>query len=272
MRKFILLLSVPGVLAACAPNSNSALNNVASQTVDDIACKNQKLEEKLWDGLKTYLIEQKEIPSSAVLKTAMHEQVAKLAEANPRLTNDDVARINGNLDQLVTSLLDEAPQGERVESSEQLLGLLSAIDVGDRSTTFRSYMQDRVQGDFKALAKTVQSYDLECNNQGSSAVADEDSSKSVDAPSVNYSYEYQKQQALKAGVALAVFGERWTLATAYQSCQSVQLAPMNDKTGDLKGIAITGKHPDGVGNKRMIASLSQVQATHPYLKLSLIHI
>lgn len=272
MRKLILFFSIPGVLAACAPNSNSALSDVASQTVDDIACKNQKLEEKLWDGLKTYLIEQKEIPSSEALKTAMHSQVAKLAEANPRLTSDDVARINGNLDQLVSSLLEEAPQGERVTTSEQLLGLLSAIDVGDRSTTFRSYMQDRVRGDFKALSKTVQAYELECNSQGSSGVADNSSSSdtgnrdSETVVEVSYNYEYQKQQALAAGVPLAVFGERWAFATAYQSCQSVRLAPLDDKVGDIKGIAITGKHPDGVGNKRVIASLSEVQSTHPYIK------
>lgn len=272
MRKLILFFSIPGVLAACAPNSNSALSDVASQTVGDIACKNQKLEEKLWDGLKTYLIEQKEIPSADALKLAMHSQVAKLAEANPRLTSDDVARINGNLDQLVSSLLEEAPQGERVTTSDQLLGLLSAIDVGDRSTTFRSYMQDRVRGDFKALSKTVQSYELECNNQSSSGVADNGASTGTESETTpvieatSYSYEYQKQQALAAGVPLAVFGERWAFATAYQSCQSVQLAALDDKVADIKGIAITGKHPDGVGNKRVIASLAQVQATHPYIK------
>ncbi|MGE5086293.1 MAG: hypothetical protein ACM3MG_08355 [Bacillota bacterium] len=273
MRKLILFFSLPGVLAACAPNSNSALSVVASQTVDDIACKNQKLEEKLWDGLKTYLIEQKEIPSADALKAEMHTQVARLAEANPRLTSEDVARINGNLDQLVSSLLEEAPKGERVTTSEQLLGLLSAIDVGDRSTTFRSYIQDRVRGDFKALSKTVQSYQLDCNNQTSSAPADGSSTTNAEngnsgsaAVEANYGFEYQKNQALAAGVPLAVFGERWALATAYQSCQSVRLAPLDDKVGDVQGIAIIGKHPDGIGNRRVIASLSEVQATHPYIK------
>ncbi|MBO9667728.1 MAG: hypothetical protein J7501_13055 [Bdellovibrio sp.] len=245
------------------------MDSMASQTVSDIACKDQKLEEKMWDGIKSYLIEQKSVPSADALKVAFHTQVAKLADANPRLTSDDVRRIQGDLDKLVDSLLVEAPQGERVQTSEELLTLLSAIDVGDRSTTFRSYMQDRVRSDFTQLSKTVQSYELDCpantgnSSQGETATA---TPTPTPSPTPNYSFEYQKQQALAAGVPLAVFGERWAFATAYQSCQAVQLAPMNNQTEDLKGIQITGKHSDGVGNKRVIASLSQVQTTHPYIK------
>ncbi len=251
-------------MTACAPQFHPAVENIASNTAQDIACKNQKLETKLWDGLKTYLIEQKQIPTASEMKSAMHVQIEKLAADNAQLGNADIAKINGDLDALVDSLLTEAPQGERVETPEQLLGLLSAIDVGDRSTVFRSYMQDRVRGNFTALTKTVQSYDLNCNSTSGSGspVAEE----AVPAPAPNYDYEYQKQQALAAGVPIAVFGERWAFATAYQTCQSLEMNPLNAKTPDMQGIKITGKHPDGVGNKREIASLSTVQATHPYIK------
>lgn len=269
-------------MTACAPQGYEAANNIASQTVQDIACKDQELETKLWDGLKTYLLEQKAIPSADTMKQAMHDQVDKLAQDNPQMTSSDVKRLSGDLDKLVDSLLSEAPQGERVETPEQLLILLSAIDVGDRTTVFRSYMQDKVRGDFNQLKKTVQSFDLNCpppsssgngnNTAGTTPATPEPEAETGSEtpapiqPEPNRDYEYHKQQALNSGTPLAVLGGRWAFATAYQSCQSVQLPSMNDQTPDVQGISIVGKHSDGVGSKRAIASLSKVQSTHYYVR------
>ncbi|WP_255490297.1 hypothetical protein [Bdellovibrio sp. KM01] len=272
MRNLILSMSASVLLAGCGQQYSVAVDGMASQTVSDIACKNQQLEEKLYDGLKSYLIEQKSIPSAVDLKSAFKTHVEKLAQENPRMTAEQQSRIQSNLDQLVDSLLEEAPQGERIETSEQLLGLLSAIDVGDRSTTFRSYMQDRVRSNFNQLSSTVKAMDLDCPPAGDSTQSTDGGAATTPVepttPQIeaNPDYDYHKKQAVAAGVPLAVFGERWALATAYQSCNSLEIPALNDSVADIKGIAITGKHSDGVGNKRVIASLSQVQATHPYLK------
>ncbi|WP_413561523.1 hypothetical protein [Bdellovibrio sp. HCB209] len=272
MRKLILSMSASVLLVACGQQYPAAIDGMASQTVSDIACKNQQLEEKLYDGLKSYLIEQKSIPSAMDLKSAMKSQVDKLAQENPRMTPEQISRLQTELDSLVESLLSETIQGERIETSDQLLGLLSAIDVGDRSTTFRSYMQDRVRGNFDKLSTTIKAMDLNCPSTDSNTAAG--STEDTSSPSenlvpevqANADYEYHKKAAVEAGVPLAVFGERWALATAYQSCNSLEVPALDDSVADIKGIAITGTHSDGVGSKRMIASLAQVQATHPYLK------
>jgi hypothetical protein len=273
MKKIALLLAISGAMTACSPQGHQAIQKIADQTTDSIACKDQKLEEKLWDGLKSYLIEQESIPTADALKDALHSQVEKLAEQNPQFTSENQTRLTQNLDQVVDSLLSEAPNGERVETSQELLVLLSAIDVGDRTTVFRSYMQDKVRGQLTSLNKTVNSLSLDCSNSsagtGDSGSTDtaETEDPSVSTPeAVSRDYAYHKQQAISNGESLAVFGGRWTFATAYQACQSVQLPSMNDQTPELQGIKITGKHSDGVGNKRAIASLSLVQNTHPYLK------
>lgn len=265
------------MMTACAPQFQPAMESIASNTVQDIACKNGQLETKLYDGLKSYLIEQKSIPSAEEMKAAMHAQVSKLQADNTRMTDAQAQKLNGDLDALIDSLLSEAPQGERVETPEQLLVLLSAIDVGDRTTTFRAYMQDRVRANFTTLSKTVSSYDLNCSNTSTAGSATNgttdsnvaqgsDSSATNPTPEPNYDYEYQKAQALAAGVPLAVFGERWAFATAYQSCNALELNPLDASTPSIQGIEVVGKHSDGVGNKRAIASLSKVQATHPYIK------
>ncbi|WP_374030292.1 hypothetical protein [Bdellovibrio bacteriovorus] len=282
MKTHGMVLILGMMMTACAPQGYEAMNNIASQVGNDIACKDNKLEMKLWDGLKAYLIEQKEIPASETLKQAMRDQVQKLAAENPGMTSEDQEKLQAQLDKLVVSLLEEAPKGERVETPEQLLMLLSAIDVGDRSTVFRSYMQDKVRGNFTQLSKTVESFELNCPS-GDNSTAGTDSgsdSGSTDAgsgsggsnvveeptPAPNRDYEYHKAQALSAGEPLAVFGARWAFATSYQTCQSVALPDLNAQTPTISGISIVGKHSDGVGSKREIASLSKVQATHPYIK------
>ena len=265
MGKHYLYIGIFAAMTACAPQSHQALDNIASNTASDISCKSQQLESKLYDGLKSYLIEQQAIPTADEMKAAFHSQVDKLADENSRMTGDQKTQLNSNLDQLVDSLLVEAPTGERVTDSATLLQLLSAIDVGDRSTTFRAYMQDRVRANFTALQKTVQSMSLDCNTSSStSAVAADD--MTTPSPAPNYDYNYQKQQATAAGVNAAVFGERWAFATAYQSCQTLTMEPLSSKTPNIQGITITGKHSDGIGNKRMISSLAKVDATHPYIK------
>lgn len=263
-------------MSACAPQGYEAVSNIANNTVQDIACKSVSTESKLWDGLKTYLLEQKSIPSADTMKQAFHEQVAKLSENNPQLSSEDVKRLNSDLDRLVETLLVEAPEGERVQSPEQLLILLSAMDVGDRSTVFRAYMQDKVRGNLSALSKTIQTLDTNCpagsDDNASAGVtspstgADEDTSVGVVEPSADKDYEWHKAQALNSGSNLATFGGRWAFATAYQSCQSLQLPSMDARTPDVQGIAIVGTHPDGVGRKRSIASLSKVQSSHYYIR------
>lgn len=249
-------------MTGCAPQGYEAVSTIASQTVQNIACKDAALEENLWDGLKTYLIEQKTLLSVEDLQQALDTEIEKLAHNNPQLTQQETHRLSSDLRQLVVSLLGEAPQGERVTTSEQLLILLSALDVGDRSTVFRSYMQSKVRQQFQSLQKTVQSFDLNC------PAPENSSSEPSAAPVVeqNKDFEFHKAQALAQGDNLSVFGGRWAFATAYQSCQSVQLPSMTSQTPDISGISIVGKHPDGVGSKRMIANLAQLQSTHYYIR------
>ncbi len=259
------------MLTACSPG-NPVITNLASQTVDDIACKNTNMETKLWDGLKSYLIEQKEIPTADALQVALKSQVDALAQQNPRMTQDQAAKLSSDLNNLVQSLLAEAPAGERVETPEQLLMLLSAIDVGDRTTTFRAYMQDKVRGNFTALQKTVSTLDVNCpsgsgsSDNGSQAGGGTMTPEVPVVEEINYDYAYHKAQAVSQGEPLAVFGSRWTFATTYQNCSALETPDMDAKTPEVEGISITGKHSDGVGSKRVIASLSKVQSTHPYLK------
>lgn len=257
-------------LSACAPQSNFQLKNIASQTVEDIACQNTTMEAKLWDGLKDYLLEQKELPNVGVLRNAMLNEVTAMSAG----ASDSSARqLKEDLVNLIDVILREAPEGERVETPEELLMLISAIDVGDRSTVFRDYLQTKVRRQFDRVQLSAQSANLNCpsgsddkENTGRGGEAEELPEEVPPFEPQKTGYDYHRVQALNAGLPLAAFGGRWAFATAYQSCQSMQLPSMNAQTPNLAGIQITGKHSDGVGSKRVIASLSQVQSSHYYVR------
>lgn len=289
MKKLILYFSCGVLVTACSPQSKEAIDQLASETIQDIACKDNEFETKLWDGLKTYLLKQKSILDAETMQQALHENVEKLTTGQPNLNQEHVAILKRDLDSLIQSLLDEAPQGERVQSPEQLLILLSAIDVGDRSTVFRSYMQDKVRNQFTQLRKSIHAMNLDCpkddkngdeNNEVDNDVPNDDpknqpeEDKNADPvnppvdtpPQIAPDFDYHKQQALENGVALSTFGGRWAFATAYQSCQSLQIPSLTAQSPEVKGISIVGKHSDGVGNKRVIASLGEVQSSHYYIK------
>lgn len=140
-----------GSLTACAPQGYEGIQSIAGQTAQDIACKNQNLEPQLWDGLKTYVLEQKTLPQAADLSAAFHREVQTLQDKNPQFSKEDAERLSVQFDGLISTLLSEAPQGEGVTTPQELLLLLSAVDVGDQTTGFRTYLQKKVRGQFSQL-------------------------------------------------------------------------------------------------------------------------
>lgn len=247
-------------LSGCSHMINSQVEFLAKKTVQDVACKNKDFESRFWDGLKSYLIDQKQPLSVKDLKSAIHQKVIELGKQDTRVTAQILQEINFALDKLINDILVEAPAGEGAETAQQLLGMLSGLDVGDRSTDFRSYIQDKIRADFLDVSEVIQKYDLTCPQIPGGE------SDTVAEATVNPEFERLKQQAIADGIPLAVLGENWTFATAYQSCQTLVAPVLTSQTGDIQGISIVGKHPDGIGNKRVIGDLDKVQTTHPYIK------
>ncbi len=266
---FILTVALGMATTACTQQSFSAkeLDSIAKQVADDVTCKSAKLEQNLWDGLKTYLLEREQLLTAQELKQAFSIQLNSKPSLQSTEKKAQILAVEKNFNALIDILLKEAPEGERVTNAGELLILLSALDVGDRSTTFRAYLQDKVRIQFLSLQAQVKTLSADCIEEIEIPSSEPELvPEEGEDDKASYSYTYHRNQAVAAGRSLAVFGSRWALATAYQSCMSVQVPDMTAQTADLQGIKITGTHSDGVGSKRMIASLSSVQSTHPYLK------
>lgn len=250
MKKIILSLCSVLLASACAPSFQPAVNEIAKSTVDSLSCDD--FESSVWDGVKTYLLEQNEIPSAFAISLAINSQLEDLKLSHPQITQDQVNTLALDLDSLFQAILEESPSSGGADTAQQLLLLISAIDVGDRTTTFKSYMVDKTKNLFAKVKIDIQNLGLNCPKSQSQAQ--------------EVTFARQQLEALQAGQPLAVFGQRWAFATAHQSCNALRLPAMTSATQDVQGIKIVGTHPDGVGSKRAISSLSEVVSTHNYIK------
>lgn len=65
-----------------------------------------------------------------------------------------------------------------------------------------------------------------------------------------------------------LYGARWTMATAYQSCSSIEIPALTADTPDAKGIRRGAQHSDGVGYNREYTEKTTIKSlimqTHPY--------
>ena len=80
--------------AACTQHNFEAsqLDSIAKQVAGDVTCNSTKLEENLWDGLKTYLQEHEELPSAEVLKKALLTELdsrPSLKRAEQKVVRDE---------------------------------------------------------------------------------------------------------------------------------------------------------------------------------------
>ena len=70
----------------------------------------------------------------------------------------------------------------------------------------------------------------------------------------------------RSKVSPVVYGSRKVFATLYQSCESLELAPMDKNSASLRGVEVIGEHASGIGKLRRIASLGDVVNSHYYIK------
>jgi hypothetical protein len=233
------------VLSACAPKNFEATQQLASDTTSAIGCTN--FESKTWDAVNRYLIEQKSMPAVDELRD--HLRLSLKSRNQEALERD--------IEELYNILLTEAPRLEKVQDSQGLLTVLSALELGDHTTATKIELQNKVQAQFAKIQKQVTAMEAQCVNP---ETPPPEENVPTAAPG--------DTESAKTSLPLPVFGIRFTFATAYQTCQALDEPIMTKSTQEIAdgAVAITGRHPDGVGNRRVISSVTSLLHSHPYYK------
>jgi hypothetical protein len=248
-KKIILPLSILMLASACAPKNLESVQQVSSETKAALGCEN--FESRTWAAVDQYLMDQKQIPVAEDLKQSLNIH-AKDLKSTAEISEKSVDLLNVKLAELVDVLLVEVPQQDKIETADQLLGTLIALEIGDQTTTERAALTARVQEKFNAVKNQVQEMQVSCQAP-------------AENPPENFDAGLTPVTAMSS-LAPAVFGARFAMATAYQSCSSLDEDPLTLATPNVQGIVITGTHSDKIGRKREVGNLKQVLSTHPYYK------
>lgn len=255
-RRLITVLTLLSciTLAACGQAPTPKERLVASRAVNALGC--EQLPNELYNAIYDHVISERARPRAGAVTEVLGSEIQQKV---PNWSQDKKLKLQSELTEVYLSLLglDLKQIGLTDESrgldqeQQQWLGFYSALEIGDTTSMRKKILQKQLQKNFAIIAELGKSET--CTLPPLNAVGD-------------FSLNENQIQALRVGESLAVVGGRWAFATAYQSCRAAELPVMTKATPDLQGISIVGKHPDGIGNKRVVSDLAKLVQTHYYIQ------
>lgn len=182
-----------------------------------------------------------------VYKQLESENLDSLSEKSRLKVFSDNPKLQNNAEALLNLLFIESRTLLNLHSKKELLEALSALELGDKSTPQKRILWFKAEKIFQSLEGERASLKSKCTNENENKINKQSKTNKSLAPSPGH-------------------GVYKTFATFYQSCSVLDLVPVKYADPGVEGISITGTHSDGVGKKRVVSSVSKVNATHHYLK------
>lgn len=266
-----LAIALSGTLAACAPNG-SAGRSLADNSGNAIGC--ESFQQTFWDEMDQIALDDRQYPTEDAMRAEFDRALAEGRLS--KLSTADRDRLSEALTDLYRTLTVDAVRDLRVNAGakEEILGLITSVAIGDRTTPEKSALQDTVVAKFQAierLAKSVDTTELPaCSGAtppsggttppttGASPSPGSPKATPTPAPSTQFSQ-------WKATRHPAVYGGLKTFATSYQSCEVGSSRALDKGVPNVQGIVIVGTASDGIGSLREIRDVNALVRSHPYL-------
>ena len=223
--------------------------------LDSVSCED--FEGHIWSHIHTTLFDQSPPPSPGLVQ----KQVKSYAQnyllntgASPN-TVRTFARYFSDIYQLALDFFADKP----IDLIQQELTLIELIGESESSRYEDAELKEfikKINILFKNIRELVTPLKLECH-------VIEPESITIQIPEAPVVVTDDSE------LHPLVYGARKVMATAYQSCQvlDVNLMPLvPDHTPDIQGIVETSQHGIGDGIRRNISSVEHVNATHYYLR------
>lgn len=236
-------------LNACGPLAGDGAKDLGKKTSDELNCPAEK--SLRYSALYDLVQEGKSLPSVAQVESAVSDALEQKAtrgklQASSESTNSFVTHYTKFYEIVKAEL-------EAADSLADQQRILAEMELEDRSTSKKAELQAKLQPVLAALDKASESLNADCE------LPIEPGPQPTPVPG---SY----LESLKASMPAPVYGGMKTFAVAYQSCEVLNLEPMSASSPSVKGVEIDKRHPSGSGWIRKIASVTDVNRTHNYIK------
>lgn len=248
------LVFVTLVLAmGCQNNQFVVDQEFADSALQGVTCGDPK--SLMLDQYKIMLLDDQVKPQKEQVLKLLRE---KIKQQRPQASEAQLTVIEASYLKWIELIEVKAIDNKQLSKLDKLT-YLSSFDVEDGSNTELAADLNLKKQILSELQKSIKPLNLEC--QPTTAVPPQTGGANELLNAAPFSRERAKQKKINPGT----YGAYVVMASAYQNCPSLEQKVITRQTPALEGIAIVGKHENGVGLKRSIASLSKVQATHPYL-------
>lgn len=245
LKHTILLSSLVFLVSCMQDQSRTELSS--QQTADAIGCRNFK--SKIFDSMYDYLDNEQEAPQVSKFTAPLSEKIDAIVFAKKLEDPEAGEKLKQNISELYKVLVDRTAKLKKPKDSLEHLQAIIEIEMGDISTPENIQLKQEAAAQFAKVEAAIKELDIACASETEAAA--EETATAMTNPLKN-----------------VFIGSQNVLATAYQSCETLKVPALTAKTPPVQGIERYGTHPDGIGSKRRITSLSKVQSTHPYIKVA----
>ncbi|MEK7356803.1 MAG: hypothetical protein AAB250_10155, partial [Bdellovibrionota bacterium] len=258
LSRILVAIAATSTLAACAP-MGSAGQNLADKAGGEVGC--QSFQQTFWDEMDQIPLDDLAFPSAEAMRIEFENALARRL---PNARGADREALSEALTDLYRTLTVDAVRALRVDeqSKEEILGLITSIEIGDRTTAEKSAIQDTVREKFEAIERVAKSLEPAALPACSTTPPSGSKAPTTPVPAPAKGTLFAEWKATRHP---AVYGGLKTFATSYQSCQVGTSPAITKSVQDLQGIKIVGTASDGVGSLREISDLPALLRTHPYL-------
>lgn len=241
-------------LAGCADGGSSSVPQAGKSISDTLGCEDIK--SNIFNTFYEVIDKDRKIPSPQELKDAVHARVDAMSKSLKSETDQlMIDKLHVELDRLVELMLQEFADNPNLTWNEMIQKLIE-YEMEDQSEQKIVQATEDINQQVERIKSLSQDLDLPCNTPSPTPSPDEPSHEVPPTPPV----------AGIPSISAISKGLNMVFATAYQSCDALNLPPMTSATPNVAGISVVGKHSDGVGSQRAISSISSVASSHYYIK------
>lgn len=249
----LILISTMITTTGCM-KAKTSVDESSQKAAEAIGCSDFK--SKVFDSMYSYLDTEKAAPDLEEFTSSINEQIDVIAQQQKIDNQQVVGKLKKEISELYQTLIEESAALKKTKTSKEHLQTIIELEMEDQSSEENIQLNKLTAKQFSKIESTAKELDVQCSNEPTSVNPVTPSPSGSELPS---------EVVSKLGV---LTGSHNVMATAYQSCQSLEISDLTAGTGSVLGIEIVGTHPDGIGSKRRISSLNEVQDTHPYIKVS----
>lgn len=247
-RGTVFLIMTLGTLTTGCFSTFSA-SEISTLVVQSLSCED--FESRMFDQLLLSLNQDQELPLPEDIARHLRQDFENL-KIDPS-GRAEIYHIINKFESLYSEIYHHRPHEINSTYIDSLKKYLMAIETRDFTET--SFHAKSLISEYEQQLKELQTI---------AKILKQDCYR-IFGEGPSFSIEGDFFQSLRSQFNREVYGAFKTFSTAYQNCEALKKPALGNSSSSMEGVREVGTHFNGQGSIRQIASLTEVQRTHPYL-------